>query len=267
MKEKILDNTFIHYWINDHSTSDICLFFSHGVTADHRCFQRQDEFFKEKYKIINWDIPMHGQSKKENFIFYKECALLMKRILDKEKINKVVLIGLSLGGYPSQMFAHLYPGSTMGLVAIDTTPFGLKYYSNSDIFLLKQVGWSTKCFPTNLLKKSMAKSISKIKYSYELMMEMLNESSKDVIARQMEIAYSKFILENQDIKLDRDILVLLLLGDSDKTGKIKQYCMAWQKETNYPLHIIKNASHFSNSDNSESVNDEIENFIKKICKV
>ena len=115
MKEKILDNTFIHYWINDHSTSDICLFFSHGVTADHRCFERQEDYFKGKYKIINWDIPMHGQSKKENFVSYRECALLMKRILDKEKINKEVLIGLSLGGYPSQMFAHLYPGNTLCL--------------------------------------------------------------------------------------------------------------------------------------------------------
>ena len=134
--------------------------------------------------------------------------------------------------------------------------------------MLKQVGWSTKCIPTNLLKKSMAKSISKTQYAYELMLTMISESSKETIASQMEIAYSKFILENQDIKLNRGIPVLLLLGESDKTGKIKQYCMAWQKETNYPLHIIKNASHFSNSDNSESVNGEIENFVKNnFCQV
>ena len=262
MEERTLENTSIHYWVNKDIESDVCIFFSHGLTADHRCFKKQEEYFENKYKIINWDIPMHGKSKNEEFISYEKCATLMKKIIDKENVKKVMLVGLSLGGYPSQMFANLYPENVMGFVAIDTTPFGEKYYSKSDIFWLKQVEWMSKCFTTNLLKKSMAKSVSKTKYSYQLMMEMLEENSKDLIAKQMGIAYNKFLLENQDIKFD--IPIMILLGEYDKTGKIKQYCHEWQKDTNYPLYIIKNAAHFSNSDNPEAVNEFIDNFIREL---
>ncbi len=262
MKEKILDNTDIHYWTNDGTNSDICIFFSHGLTADHRCFRKQEEYFEDKYKIINWDIPMHGKSENSDFISYEECAKLMKKIIDKENVKKVLLIGLSLGGYPSQMFAHLYPENTAGFIAIDTTPFGKQYYSLSDMFWLKQVEWMTKSIPIKLLKKSMAKSVSKTKYSYELMIEMLDTVSKDKIAKQMRIGYSKFVDENQDMKLD--IPVIILLGEFDRTGKVKQYCNAWHKNTNYPLNIIKNAAHFSNSDNPEDVNKFIDCFIREL---
>lgn len=36
------------------------------------------------------------------------------------------------------------------------------------------------------------------------------------------------------------------------------------KKTGYPLHIIKNAAHFSNGDNAEQVNTEIEKFISSL---
>ena len=47
----------------------------------------------------------------------------------------------------------------------------------------------------------------------------------------------------------------------DKTGKVKQYCSAWAETTGYPLHIIEDAAHFSNGDNAEQVNSEIEQFV------
>lgn len=88
MKEKVLDNTDIHYWTNDGIDSNVCIFFSHGLTADHRCFKKQEEYFENKYKIINWDIHMHGKSENNDFISYEECAKLMKKIIDKENVKK-----------------------------------------------------------------------------------------------------------------------------------------------------------------------------------
>jgi pimeloyl-ACP methyl ester carboxylesterase len=85
--------------------------------------------------------------------------------------------------------------------------------------------------------------------------------SKEQILEQMNIAYGKFAQENKNLQLNCPVLILL--GDKDKTGKVKQYCIAWSKKTGYPLHIIKNASHFSNADNAEQVNSEIEQFIQE----
>lgn len=94
------------------------------------------------------------------------------------------------------------------------------------------------------------------------MIEMLKPMSKEQIIEQMDIAYGKLASEIRDI--DLNCPVLILLGDKDKTGKVKQYCTEWARKTGYPLHIIKNAAHFSNGDNAEQVNAEIEKFISSM---
>ena len=74
----------------------------------------------------------------------------------------------------------------------------------------------------------------------------------------MEVIYGQFVLENRDIKLNCP--VILLLGDQDKTGRVTAYCKAWSKKEGYPLIIVPDASHFSNGDNPNFVNSEIEKF-------
>ena len=164
-----------------------------------------------------------------------------------------------MGGYPSQHFAALYPDMVKGFVALDTTPLGLKDYSKSDLWWLKQVAPMAKCFTTNLLRKSMARSVSESRYSYQKMLYMLKPLSKAEIIQQMRIAYEYFIVENKDV--DFSFPVLILVGEKDSTGKVKAYCKEWAKQTGFPLHFIKQAKHFSNGDNPEQVNNEIQNFI------
>lgn len=116
--------------------------------------------------------------------------------------------------------------------------------------------------PDFLIRGIMAKSVSKTEYSYNQMMTMLKPLTKSDIIWQMKIAYEKFAEENRDISLSAPVLILV--GDRDITGKVKTYCEAWSKATGYPLHIIKHAAHFSNGDNYEQVNEEIEAFIKEL---
>ena len=59
---------------------------------------------------------------------------------------------------------------------------------------------------------------------------------------------------------------MILVGENDRTGKVRQYCKTWQEKTGYPLHVIKDAAHNSNIDNYEQVNNEIENFLDSLKK-
>ena len=255
------NNGIIHYWIKKHEDPEAkCIVFTHGLTANHTMFEKQTEYFSSKYTLITWDVPLHGLSRPYRDFSYQHTAIELKNILKKEDIQNVVLVGMSMGGYPSQMYIHMFPDMVKGFIAIDTTPFGIKYYSKSDLWWLKQVEPMSKWFPDNMLRKSMAKSVSKTAYSYNKMMEMLKPMTKSQIIEQMGIAYGKFAAENRDITLPCPVLILL--GDSDKTGKVRQYCCDWSASTSYPLHIIKNAAHFSNGDNAEQVNAEIESFIQ-----
>ncbi|MGD9475676.1 MAG: alpha/beta fold hydrolase [Eubacteriaceae bacterium] len=253
------DNGTVHYWISKNLDSKaINLVFTHGLTADHTMFEKQVEVFEKNCTVITWDVPMHGLSRPYSNFSYENTARALKGIFDQEGLEEVFLVGMSMGGYPCQAFAHRYPENVKAIVMLDTTPFGLNYYSKSDLWWLKQVAPLAKLYPDRMLRKSMAKSVSKTDYSYQKMLMMLKPFTKAQIIEQMDIAYGNFAKENRDLHFDCP--VLLLLGDSDKSGKVRLYNEAWAKNTGYPLHIIKNAAHFSNGDNPEQVNWEIKAF-------
>lgn len=257
------ENGIVHYWIHRHKNVDTnYIVFTHGLTANHSMFDKQVKYFTSNYSVITWDIPLHGLSRPYVEFTYKETAIELKNILEQEKIQKIILVGMSMGGYTSQMFANIYPDMVQGFVGLDTTPFGLRYYTKSDLWWLKKIKPIAKLFTDGILRKSMASSVSKTKYSYNKMLKMLEPLTKEQIIEQMDIAYGVFATENTNIKLSCP--VLLLLGDSDITGKVKKYNIEWKRFTGYPLHIISNAAHFSNGDNPKQVNKEIENFIKKL---
>lgn len=253
----------VHYWISRNpGKGERCIVFTHGLTADHTMFEKQVDFFSGQYTVITWDVPLHGESRPYKDFSYKNSAADLKEILDTEDISRVILVGMSMGGYPCQEFAVQYPDRVIAFIAVDTTPFGLDYYSRSDRWWLGRVGSMAKWFPEKLLKKSMARSVSKTQYAYELMMKMLESSSKADIVEQMEIAYGGFLKENKNVRFT--FPVLILLGQYDRTGKVSQYCKAWAKKEGYPLRIIRNAAHFSNADNYVDVNNEINEFIRSL---
>lgn len=253
----------VHYWISRSGREESkTIVFTHGLTANHMMFEKQVELFRQDFNIITWDVPLHGLSRPYKDFSYKNCAKELAAILDAESITSAVLVGMSMGGYPSQMFASMYPKRTEGFVALDTTPFGLEYYSKSDIWWLERVAAIAKRFPDKILRKSMAKSVSRSQYSYEMMLKMLEPSTKAEIVEQMDIAYGRFINENRNMSFQ--FPVLILLGQYDKTGKVQSYCRRWAGKKQYPLVIIENAAHFSNGDNPEQVNAEILKFVRQL---
>lgn len=253
----------VHYWISrPKDVSKGTIVFTHGLTADHTMFEKQVEHFQDEYTLVTWDVPLHGQSIPYEDFSYENTAKDLNSIVDNENLEKVCLVGMSMGGYPSQVFAHMYPEKVQCFIALDTTPFGADYYSKFDLWGLSKVKPMAKMFTDKTLRKSMAKSISTTDYSYNKMIEILAPSSKEQIIEQMDIAYGKFAQENKDLNLSCPVLILL--GDKDRTGKVKQYCIKWAERTGYPLHIIKDASHFSNGDKPEEVNAEIEQFIESV---
>ena len=256
------ENGIIAYWVNSMSNQDYALVFLHGLTADHTLFEKQTSHFKERFKIVCWDAPAHGKSRPYKDFSYHRAAEHLKKILEIEQIKKAIFIGQSMGGYVIQTFMKQYAEFAVGFIGIDTTPFGLSYYSKSDKWWLRQIEWMSRCYPYKALVKAIAKSCTYTQYAYENMFTSLSQYTKREVCHLMGIGYAGFLEENCD--LDIKCPVLILVGEQDKTGKVKQYCNAWQDRTGFPLHIIERAAHNANIDNYEQVNMEIEEFVNAL---
>jgi Predicted hydrolases or acyltransferases (alpha/beta hydrolase superfamily) len=253
----------VHYWIARHRDPQaICLVFTHGLTANHLMFEHQVAYFKKHYPVIPGDLPLHGASRPYMDFSFHHTATDLDAILAQENISASVLIGQSLGGYASQQYALDFPEKVLAFIGVDTSPFGLTYYSQSDRFWLRQVEWMSRCYPYDQLLSAIAKGATHTKRGYDNMIAMLKPYSKTELCRIMGIAYASFLRENQDAAFK--FPVLLTLGEYDKTGKVPQYNWAWAAKTRYPLKIIPTAGHNANVDNPVVFNAVVEDFLDQL---
>ncbi len=251
----------IYYWHTDIDCDKRTIFLLHGLTANHTMFDKQIEFFSGEYNVIVWDAPAHGKSRPYSCFSYENAVGVMLQILNTLQIKEVVLIGQSMGGYITQSFILRHPDMVIGFVSIDSTPFG-NYYSKSDIWWLKQIEWMCKPFSEKMLKVSMAKQNAVTKAGRDNMLEMVSDYERAELCHLMGIGYAGFLDDNKELQILCPLL--LLVGEKDNTGKVKQYNKEWSKRTGIEITWIPNAAHNSNVDNPDFVNHCIGAFLDNL---
>ncbi|MDY6339867.1 MAG: alpha/beta fold hydrolase [Saccharofermentans sp.] len=265
MIEKILETESgnVHYWISDQiDYGKKTIFFLHGLTASHELFVKQIEYFDGKFNVIAWDAPAHGASRPYKDFTYEKAAFAARDILRANKIDGAVFVGQSMGGFISQSVIKRFPELVKGFVSIDSTPFGEKYYSKSDKWWLKQIEWMSSCYPDKSLRKAVAKQITRTERSYQNMLQMHSYYDKKELCHLLGIGFAGFLEDNSDIKINCP--VMLIVGEEESTGKVKQYNAQWAEDLGVPITWIKGAAHNSNDDQPELVNEQIEKFMDQI---
>lgn len=249
-----------YYWTNEIG-SDISLVFLPGLSADHRLFESQLEFFKDEFKVLVWDCPCHGKSRPYDEFSYSNVSDELDSILENESVDKAVFIGQSLGGMIAQYYIDQHPFKAAGFISVDSVPFG-DYYSKSDMFWLSQLEWMCRLFPDKLLRYSMAKVCGLTEIAQKRMIEMLSSYNKKELCHLLYVGEAAFIPENK--KVDITCKSILLLGDKDNVGKVTAYNNEWTKRTGFPLIIIQGAAHNANDDQPQKVNAIIRDFLETI---
>ena len=258
----------IHYWINIIDISQVTLVFLPGLTADHRLFDKQIEYFENKYNVFVWDAPAHGDSWPFEFKFnMMDKAKWLNEILEKENIVKPVIVGQSMGGYVGQTFAELYPDRLKGFVSIDSAPLQRKYVTGLEIWLLKRMESVYFYYPWKSLLKLGTKGVALSEYGRKLMHDIMMVYDGDQKRYSQICGHGYRMLAEgmeKDLLYDIKCPALLICGEKDRAGSCIRYNKAWNKNTNIPLKWIKEAGHNSNTDKPEEVNLIIEEFIMQM---
>lgn len=100
---------------------EIALVFVHGGLADRSFFDGQLKTFANQYRVIALDLAGHGESGANRTKWgIPQFGADVKAVVDAEKLQRVILLGNSLGG-PTVIEAALLLGDrVIGVVGIDT---------------------------------------------------------------------------------------------------------------------------------------------------
>lgn len=259
----------IHYWVNEITENDsLQLIFLPGLTADHRLFEKQIEYFSNKFQILVWDAPAHASSWPFSFNFnLMDKARWLNEIIINENYTNPVIIGQSMGGYVGQAFAQLFPNKLRGFISIDSAPLQREYVTSIEIWLLRRMEPVYRYYPWKLLLKSGTKGVAETKYGRKLMYKIMLAYDHDK-ERYAKISGHGFRMLAEAMEADLPYTIkcpaLLICGEKDKAGSCKRYNKEWHKRSGIPIEWINDAGHNSNTDKPEIVNHLIEDFIQSI---
>ncbi|MFC0523641.1 alpha/beta fold hydrolase [Pontibacillus salicampi] len=97
----------LHYKTYEHPFSDEWLVFLHGFGGNYNIFNKQMDYFKEKYNLVFIDLPGHGKSPFPPGIdnLLSSTSQQVIHVLDRLNISSAHFLGVSLGTVIMQTIA------------------------------------------------------------------------------------------------------------------------------------------------------------------
>ena len=270
MTEKVFKTSHgnIHYRVSCMQEKKPQLVLLPGLTADHRLFDKQVEYFEDKYPLFVWDAPGHAASWPFEMTFtLMDKAKWLDAILVKEGFDAPVIAGQSMGGYLGQMYAQLFLEKLAGFISIDSAPLQKQYMTGMEISLLKKMEPVYRHYPWKTLLRQGTNGVASSEYGRQLMHDimMTYDGDQERYAKLAGHGY-RMLAEAVEADLPYEIKcpALLICGEKDHAGSCIRYNKAWHKKSGIPIEWIPGAGHNSNTDEPELINSIIENFVSKI---
>ena len=259
----------IRYWSNREGTdTDAALVFLPGLTADHRLFEKQIEYFEGKIPLLVWDAPGHAASWPFSFDFdLMDKARWLDGILAQEGFDAPVIVGQSMGGYVGQAYAELFPEKLRGFISIDSAPLQRDYVTGMELWLLARMEPVYRYYPWKSLLKTGTNGVAVTEYGRGLMHDIMMVYDVDKARYAKLSGHGMQMLSKAmaaDLPYELRCPALLICGRKDHAGSCIRYNKAWHKKTGIPIEWIENAGHNSNTDAPETVNRLIEAFLCKL---
>jgi pimeloyl-ACP methyl ester carboxylesterase len=113
------DSVKIVYSVSGHG--EPALLFIHGGLADRTFWDGQHQAFAKRHRVIAPDLAGHGDSGTNRTKWgIPEFGADVRAVVDREKPERVVLIGNSMGGPVAIEAALLLPGRAAAVIGVDT---------------------------------------------------------------------------------------------------------------------------------------------------
>ncbi|MBZ0302321.1 MAG: alpha/beta hydrolase [Anaerolineae bacterium] len=250
----------LHYWLTGPEDRPLVALL-HGATMDHHMFDAQLSALAAHYRVLAWDARGHGCSRPTAGDFtLADCADDLIAILDQLGVQKVILVGQSMGGYIAQFVYLRHPQRVQAMVIVGATCIALPY-SRWEILALR---WTLPLFrwwPYDHLARLTARSIA-LKpdvQAYALAtLRQLEPREFLRIWKAITPAISRKGIPGHVI----GVPLLLTHGDQDRTGSIQRQAPTWAAyEPDVDYKVIPNASHNANQDQPTFFNEILLSFL------
>ena len=207
------------------------LVFLHGWGVSSQIFTPLFYYLKNDFSVYAPDLPGFGNSPINRPMFLADYAEIVGNFLEKNKIEKPIVIGHSFGGAVAAKFSLLYPNKISKLILVSASAIR---QPRRKMILLKKVADFLKPLLPEKLRKFVLKLLKLDQTDYaQIESPELKETFKNVIA--------------EDLKHDLSLIkspTLIIWGKNDAVTPLAEGELIAKSIPGTKLEIIKNAGHF-----------------------
>ncbi len=226
------------------------LVFIHGAAEGSWIWEKQISFFKDSIAI---DLPGHGEKEDEQIDSIEGYAEWVMKEIEKMGLDRVMLIGHSMGGAITMVIALKKPKWLDSIVLIAT---------GARLRVSKMILHSL-----NSSIEEAFRLLSLMNLGYEPDLEILNKFKDNFIKVKLEVARRDFLACNNFDYMEKvseiDLPTLIICGDKDLLTPLKYHEYLNRKIKNSKLVIIKDAGHMVMLEKPYEVNNSIYIFLKE----
>jgi 3-oxoadipate enol-lactonase len=265
-KRTLTINNITVSYIDEGSANSPTIIFIHGFPLNKLMWDKQIEILKETYRVIAYDIRGHGNTDvgNDNFsieLFVNDLLCLM----DVMKIDKTILCGFSMGGYIALNAIENHPERFNALLLCDTTCAADKPEAKEK--RMKAIETIKEDGIEKYAEESLNKLFSQISFSKHLgeigiVREMIMKTSKQSLSKTL---YALAERKETCTRLHNiKVPVLIMVGKEDEITPPDVALLMHKKINGSIIHIIENAGHLSNMENSKEFNNQLSGFLSLI---
>lgn len=249
--------------VTDYGGSGEPLIFIHAFPLCSRMWDSQVEYFKDKYRVITYDVRGLGYSNElEDYLFTMEDHVNdLFSIIDHLKLKKANVCGLSMGGYilmrsvlkdPSKFNSAIFAGTK----AENDNNEGL--LSRSEIIINIRNGGKEK-----FLEEFTKKLITDESYHNKEIRNFIQMISGWADANGISSNLIAIATRTNSLYLLKDINIpaLVMVGRIDNLTPVINSFNIKEGIKNSVFKVIEAAGHLCNIDKPEEFNEALENFL------
>jgi pimeloyl-ACP methyl ester carboxylesterase len=238
----------------------------HAFPLNGKMWEPQAKALSENHRVVTPDYPGFGRSlyppAQPDMRFYAERIL---ELLDKLELERVVLGGLSMGGYVAFACLRLFPERVSGIVLANTRPEPdseevrenrknmAQRVSEEGVGVLIELQMERLLSPATLQNEPMM---------VEQVKSMILESSPDGVVGALGAMRDR--PDSTPLLPEIEVQILVIGGEEDGISSPEVMGALAQKIPNSEHHTISGVSHLSNIEAPDEFNATLKEFLKSL---
>jgi pimeloyl-ACP methyl ester carboxylesterase len=241
------------------------LLFLHGIGGNAENFRPQVEAFGARRRTLAWDMPGYGRSPPSLELTFDGLAGTLLRLLDEARIERIHLVGHSLGGFIALEVAARHPDRLASLVL----------YSTTAAFGRPDGDWQKEFVATRLAPLEAGRSMAEIatalvdglvspRATPEARAIAIGSMSRVPAASYRAALYLVMGFDRRDALPSIAMPTLLIAGAEDRTAPAAVMARMAEKIPGAELAVLDGVGHLAHLERPDAFNAALAAFLDRV---